>query len=553
MVKPIYYMQTDPKWKNHNYSAPGEKKTIGSSGCGVACSAMVIASLKNKAITPVHTAEWSMAHGYKALNQGTYYTYFVPQFNEYGIKCKRLNTTNLYGKSSSVYHDEALKALKNNDWLICCMGKGHWTKTGHFIIVYGYKDGYVYINDPASKAADRIKNTWSLLSSQIKYMWTVTVPENLKKDNEIIDNNSHKGDGNMRGIDTSKWQNGNVNFLEAKKSGYEFVFLRIGYNQTKDPFFESDYAEAKRAGLKVGGYFYATSLTEQGAVEDANRVLKWIKNKEFDMPLAYDMEEQKMKMSSRKDANSKQFNAFADIVRKNGFVPMLYTGSSMFNSYFNKSLINDHLWIAKYGKNDGQNHGCPNVGKQIAIHQYTSAAISNDFYKAKLDRNQMMIGYEDLMKKVNAPSKPVTPQKPPVNNLNPNREIVRAGQVHANNFVQAGLVADGIWGAKTKKAAVKVLQHALNLDYGKSINVDGIWGIKSNEKLGRHYVKRGEKQYMVTALEILLMLRGYDCNGVELPGRFGVGLYECVKQYQKDKGLPQTGKADAETFKSLIS
>ena len=113
MIQPIYYMQTDSRWKNHNYSAPGENKTIGSSGCGVACSAMVIATLKNKNITPVETAEWSMAHGYKALNQGTYYTYFIPQFKEYGIECKRLNTSNLYGKSSSTYHTEALNALKN--------------------------------------------------------------------------------------------------------------------------------------------------------------------------------------------------------------------------------------------------------------------------------------------------------------------------------------------------------------------------------------------------------------------------------------------------------
>lgn len=34
-IKPISYLQTDPKWKNHNYSAKGEKKTIGSAGCGV--------------------------------------------------------------------------------------------------------------------------------------------------------------------------------------------------------------------------------------------------------------------------------------------------------------------------------------------------------------------------------------------------------------------------------------------------------------------------------------------------------------------------------------
>jgi len=50
MNKPVSYLQTDPKWKNHNYSAKGESKTIGSSGCGPTAAAMVIATLKNNTV-----------------------------------------------------------------------------------------------------------------------------------------------------------------------------------------------------------------------------------------------------------------------------------------------------------------------------------------------------------------------------------------------------------------------------------------------------------------------------------------------------------------------
>lgn len=180
MVKPISYLQTDPRWKNHNYSSKGETKNIGSSGCGPTAAAMVIATLKDKSVTPIITAEWSMSHGYKALNQGTFYTYFVPQMSVYGIACKRLNTSNLYGKSSSSAHTEALNALKNGDWVIACMGKGNWTSSGHFILLYGYENGYVYINDPASTKAPRVKNTWALFASQVKYMWTISVPDRFK-------------------------------------------------------------------------------------------------------------------------------------------------------------------------------------------------------------------------------------------------------------------------------------------------------------------------------------------------------------------------------------
>ncbi len=180
MKRPVHYLQTDSRWKKRNYSAKGESRTIGSSGCGPTAAAMVIATLKDQNVTPVSTAEWSMAHGYKALGQGTYYSYFVPQLAAYGIACKRLNTANLYGQSSSAAHTEALNALQNGDWVIACMGRGNWTSSGHFILLYACKDGIVYINDPASTASARTRNTWALFASQVKYLWTITVPDHLK-------------------------------------------------------------------------------------------------------------------------------------------------------------------------------------------------------------------------------------------------------------------------------------------------------------------------------------------------------------------------------------
>ena len=64
----------------------------------------------------------------------------------------------------------------------------------------------------------------------------------------------------------------------------------------------------------------------------------------------------------------------------------------------------------------------------------------------------------------------------------------------------------------------------MNADYGKTLVEDGIIGRKTLAKAGKHYVKRGETQYLVTALEILCLLQGKEPNGVECPGTFGVGL-----------------------------
>lgn len=132
-------------------------------------------------------------------------------------------------------------------------------------------------------------------------------------------------------------------------------------------------------------------------------------------------------------------------------------------------------------------------------------------------------------------------------------KIIMLGQQHANSFAQCGLAADGIRGAKTKKAAAKVLQRAINLDYKTGLSEDGVFGSKSLKALGNHYVRMKETQYLVTALEILLMLKGYEPNGVECPGIFGAGLKNCVLKYQKDNNLTIDGIAGRTTFISLIN
>lgn len=138
----------------------------------------------------------------------------------------------------------------------------------------------------------------------------------------------------------------------------------------------------------------------------------------------------------------------------------------------------------------------------------------------------------------------VTP--PPSGNI-----YIRQGQTAANKFVGAGLTITGARDAATKKAGIKVLQKAMNLDYGAGLSVDGIWGPATEAALGNHYVKSGETQYMVTACQILLLLRGFNPNGVEYPGIFGNGCLAAVKKFQTNMKLPVTGICNAATFIKL--
>ena len=110
--QPILYLQTDGRWKAEPYRVPGENSTIGSSGCGPTAAAMLIETLTGKTFTPADACKWSIEHGYKALKQGTYYSYFKPQFEAFGIKCDMLNWTNTYGKPDHTNHAKALAMLQ---------------------------------------------------------------------------------------------------------------------------------------------------------------------------------------------------------------------------------------------------------------------------------------------------------------------------------------------------------------------------------------------------------------------------------------------------------
>ena len=187
MIRPVDYKQTDSKWGSLAYAVDGESSTIKSAGCGPTAMADVLAAIVSPYIDPVTCASWARMKGYKVYKSGTSYNYPVAQAAVYGVNVRRLNTSNVYGKTSSAVHTGALNELLKGNWLIACMGKGNWTSSGHFIVVYGYQNGMVYINDPASSKANRACNTWELFKSQVKYYWAVEVPEEIKRSGIKLD------------------------------------------------------------------------------------------------------------------------------------------------------------------------------------------------------------------------------------------------------------------------------------------------------------------------------------------------------------------------------
>ena len=199
MIRPVDYKQNDKRWGDIPYAVDGERSTIKSAGCGPTSLANVLAAIVSSYIDPVTLAAWARYHNYKVKNSGTSYNFFVPCAAAYGVKVRRINNVNIYGKPTSQYHAQILAELQAGNWVIACMGKGNWTSSGHYITVYGFQNGSVYINDPASTKANRACNTWELFKSQVKYYWVVEVPENIKK-NGIVKDGSYRHEDFVREV-----------------------------------------------------------------------------------------------------------------------------------------------------------------------------------------------------------------------------------------------------------------------------------------------------------------------------------------------------------------
>ncbi len=175
---PIEYEQTDSRWRNIPYTVTGNPHdTIGNDGCGPTCAAMVVATLRDRNVTPPVAAKWSVEKGYLSPYDGTYWDYFVPFLASYGINCKRTGN-----------RLEAITALQNDRMVITSVGKGIWTSCGHFILAYGLSGDRVKIHDPNSESPHReLANLYNYKTESAQFwiipeVWKVNIGKLIVKD-----------------------------------------------------------------------------------------------------------------------------------------------------------------------------------------------------------------------------------------------------------------------------------------------------------------------------------------------------------------------------------
>lgn len=144
----VYYNQTDARWGNKMY---GKSGTIGEAGCGPTALAIAVASLTDQKVTPYDVAQWSVENGYRCEGNGSYHSLIPDGGAHYGL------TVTGIGNNSK----KLVEALQEGKLVIAIMTKGHFTSSGHFIVLRGVtEDGNILVADPAS--VKRSNQEWAL-------------------------------------------------------------------------------------------------------------------------------------------------------------------------------------------------------------------------------------------------------------------------------------------------------------------------------------------------------------------------------------------------------
>ena len=299
------------------------------------------------------------------------------------------------------------------------------------------------------------------------------------------------------------YHNGVIDF-EKLKNAVDYVIIRCGYGQDMtsqdDKQWARNVAECERLEIPYGVYFYSYAKTKSKIDGEIAHCLRLLKGHSPSLPIFFDSEEKGTQSVAKYCAKR-----FCDAMLTNGYKAGIYASKSWYEAYIGETWGYD-LWLARYANALGVDN--------VDIWQYSSNG-KVDGINGRCDVNYVYKDYTE--------SSPVpTPTPQPVDNNK--KELIKHGQQHAINFTGVTIAVDGIVGKDTKRQAVRVVQRAMNADYGNTITEDGIVGKKTLTKAGKHYVRRGEKQYLVTALEILCLLQGKDPKGVECPGTFGKGL-----------------------------
>ena len=197
-------------------------------------------------------------------------------------------------------------------------------------------------------------------------------------------------------IDVSAYQ-GEIDWEKVKGDGIEHAFIRIGFRSAEggniraDKYYQDNIRNAEDAGIKRGVYFFSQAVNTDEAVEEAKYVLRHIRGKGIELPVAFDMEhisggDRISKLSIKE--KTEITDAFCETIEKHGHEAVIYGNPTWLNRNLQLEYLTDYsIWLAHYTDNT-------DFDKEFMMFQYTdSGSVSG--IKGYVDLNLMVKDKKD--------------------------------------------------------------------------------------------------------------------------------------------------------------
>ena len=158
-------------------------------------------------------------------------------------------------------------------------------------------------------------------------------------------------------IDISTFQQ-EVDFESVKAYGISGVMIRLGYRGADagklnlDDRFSANMEGADKAGLNKGVYFFSQAVNTDEAIEEARFVVRNIRGKGVNLPVAFDMEpvagSDRINHLTVKE-RTEIADAFCEVIKRNGYEPVIYGNPTwLYNNIDMRYLTDYGLWLAHY-------------------------------------------------------------------------------------------------------------------------------------------------------------------------------------------------------------
>jgi hypothetical protein len=158
------FLQWDQRWGYLPYG----KDIAAITGCGPVCLSMVAFHLTgDDSFSPDKMLRFASDNGYYVDGSGSSWTLISEGGKKLGFDVNEL----------PLDEDRIRKTLEQGIPIIFVVGPGDFTTSGHFLVMTGWENGKIRLNDPNSLANSQRLWSYETIKDQIRNLWAVQIPQ----------------------------------------------------------------------------------------------------------------------------------------------------------------------------------------------------------------------------------------------------------------------------------------------------------------------------------------------------------------------------------------